>query len=233
MKKLIAIMSIVAGVTSICGAQGYVFFVNSAAAATHISTNSAVGGIATGQTTAYTSLANAYYYALFSSAAATTVGGTTGGALGTNGVYAFNDSANWTAVGVNGGYATNYTLGRMQPAGPLNADSSTSIANPSAGGTAQFLVIGWSGNIGTTWQNVQSYLANPTVVGWVGESLVSGVQTLGNGGSIAPSNVFGSAAPFIGGFTMGQVAPSVVPEPGTLALAALGGASLLMFRRKK
>ena len=35
----------------------------------------------------------------------------------------------------------------------------------------------------------------------------------------------------VGGFQLVEV--STVPEPGTLALAALGGASLLLFRRKK
>ncbi|HUC85517.1 MAG TPA: PEP-CTERM sorting domain-containing protein [Candidatus Acidoferrales bacterium] len=38
----------------------------------------------------------------------------------------------------------------------------------------------------------------------------------------------------IGNGTTGQnLVLTTVPEPGTLALAALGGASLLMFRRKK
>jgi hypothetical protein len=35
------------------------------------------------------------------------------------------------------------------------------------------------------------------------------------------------------GFTLGSFAVPVVPEPGTLALAALGVSSLLLFRRKK
>jgi hypothetical protein len=41
----------------------------------------------------------------------------------------------------------------------------------------------------------------------------------------------GAASPNIPGFTLGLV--TVVPEPGTLALAAIGGASLLALRRKK
>jgi len=57
---------------------------------------------------------------------------------------------------------------------------------------------------------------------------VVGNVVLGDGGSIPTLNAFGTGPGQLGGFMMGVT----VPEPGTLALMALGSASLLLFRRK-
>ncbi len=64
----------------------------------------------------------------------------------------------------------------------------------------------------------------------MGESNVSGLLTAGDGNFDSKSCTFWSGFTGIQVFTLGEV---TVPEPGTLALAALGVSSLLMLRRKK
>ena len=62
---------------------------------------------------------------------------------------------------------------------------------------------------------------------------MTGLLTAGDGAGVSTPSLFGTTSPFSPGFTLGLVAPvAAVPEPGTMALAALGGASLLLFRRK-
>jgi hypothetical protein len=68
-----------------------------------------------------------------------------------------------------------------------------------------------------------------TYAGWSGV-LAFANSTGGNPTAVPP----GTAASLIGWNTLSQnLVLSSVPEPTTLALAALGGASLLLFRRKK
>jgi hypothetical protein len=230
MKKTILAITLSAVACAGAYAQGMVYFNN--ANTTRISTNSVVGGAATGQTVANTGTTS-YYYALFFSTSATTVGGLTTAAIGTTGSYAFND-AGWTAA--TGCIGTNTsTTGRFAST-IADASSSTSIANLAAGGSARFVVVGWSANVGSTlaqalaWYNDANHLGT---TGWIGESVVSGSITTGISGSTPTATLFGTGAGFVNAFTLGQVQGTIVPEPGTMALAALGGASLLLFRRRK
>jgi hypothetical protein len=215
------------GIPSAFG-QGTIVFGNTTT--TKISTNSVVGGAATGLTSATTTAGGSenFYFALFYSTSQTSVSGSTAAVLGTNGVYAFNASG-W----VNGSQSSLSTngvaAGRFQPSSP-NSDGSASVSALTGGTSADFVVIGWSANIGSTVAALQAWLANPTSAGWVGESAVSGTLTPGTLGSTGASGLFGTATGLIPGWTLGLVS---VPEPGTLALAAIGGASLLLFRRKK
>jgi PEP-CTERM motif len=232
MKKTLVTLALVATAAVSSYGQGWVTFTGGGSAATKISTNSVVGGPATGLTAVNAgTVASTYYYALFYSLAATTVGGSQTAAIaGTNGIYAFN-AAGWTFASSAFGpdYATNSSAGRLSSS---VSDPANSLGTQVPSGAAQqFVVIGWSGNIGNTWQLAQSFLADPTSNGWIGQSGVSGAITPGTGGVSFPAGLFGAAAPFIQGFTLGLVVP--VPEPTTLALMALGSASLLLFRRKK
>lgn len=180
-------------------AQGTVNFANNNG--TKISTNSAPAGAASGVTAAWATGQNNYYYALFYSSTATTVGGSTAGAIGTNGVYAFN-SAGWSDSTL---LATNTVAGKLQ-ATTLNVDNSSSVNGLTAGNSAAFVLIGWSSNIGSTWQALQTYLANPTAavgVGYAGESVVTPSIQTGILGSTPAASIFGSTA--ITGFTLGQV----------------------------
>jgi hypothetical protein len=218
MKKIITTLALGLIVAASAQAQGLIGFSSSTQ---NISTNNGTIGKTAG-------VAGSFYYALFVSATATTVGGSqTTAVQGTNGVYAFND-ANWSFVALG---TNSLTAGRFQPVG-YNGDGSTTVPGIAAGNTAQFVVVGWSANLGTTLTQLTQALGVNGTTGLLGESIVSGSISLGNGGSLPNPALFGASAPNIGAFTLGSFTITSTPEPGTLALAALGGASLLMFRRK-
>jgi len=227
MKKIITTLALGLAVVSSGYSQGLVFFSNQNN--TKISTNSVVNGAAAGVTAAASGM---YYYALFYSTTQTTVGTGNGLAVGTNSTgYAFN-STGWVNSGLmatNSGATTGRFAGNTADSG-----NNSTIATLAGVTAAQFVVLGWSANLGTLAQ-AEAFLtgSNPLSQssGWFGESMVSGAITTGNGGTQVTPATMGISAPQIPGFILGEVIP--VPEPGTLALAALGGASLLMFRRKK
>jgi len=221
MKKTILTIAAVLIVSLAARSQGLVGFYNSAAAGSKISTNSVVGGASTGLTAASAGL---YYYALLYSTSATTVNGSAAAVAGA-GSYAY--SSGWT---FSGDYATNTaSAGRVN--GQQNADQSSTVTGLAGGGTAQFVVIGWSANIGATLAALETYMANPTVNGWVGESAVSPAVTLGDGVNV-PTPTILSASGGDPGFLLGEVVVTV-PEPTTMALAGLGAGALLLFRRRK
>jgi len=223
MKKIILTIAAIVTVSLSARSQGLVLFNNSPAAASKISTNSVVGGASAGLTAASAGL---YYYALLYSTSATTVNGSAAAVAGA-GSYAY--SSGWT---FSGDYATNTAVaGRV--AGSQNADGSSTVTGLSAGSAAQFVVIGWSANIGSTLAALEAYMANPTVNGWVGESAVSPSVTVGDGNNIpTPTMLVASGAD--AGFLLGEVSgTSPIPEPTTMALAGLGAGALMLFRRRK
>ena len=183
---------------------GYVIFANSSASATKIYTNSAVGGAATGLTVDSNKL---YSYALFISATATSVFGQTSAVLGSASTnYAFND-ANWTLAG----YGSNSLRGQFVCVA-VNGNGYDAIPRFAPGTTAQFVVIGWSANIGwTNIADVQTWFngGSPVSNGWIGQSAVSGPITLGNNpGSFPAPLLFGTNAPYLQGFTLGLASPT-------------------------
>lgn len=222
MKARIVLLAVLA-----CGlsaeAQGLIYFRNTPP--TRISTNSLPGGTAAGWTARGTNL---YCYALFYSTTAASVLGTTNAQMPgifDYGVYAFEDP-NWTFVA----YATNlpFASGRLVPVSQ-NPDGTTTVNGVPGGAFAQFVVLGWSANLGSTLTDLEISLEVPGMYGWVGESAVSGPIQLGDGNLIPPSLLFGLSSPSITGFTLG-VFPTV-PEPSMLALVGLGLVGLFFFRR--
>jgi len=129
-----------------------------------------------------------------------------------------------------GAYATNTAgAGRMGPASNTQA-----IAGWAPGATMFYEVAGWSSSLGTTFNagwltgNFGSSVPPNTFFG------VSGVSSgAAGGGSPVPAPafpLFGGTG--LGGFNMNAIT-STVPEPTSMALAGLGAAALLIFRRRK
>jgi hypothetical protein len=218
MKKLLTIAALM-GVASLSYGQGTVNFANGASAATHIGTNSTVGGASTGQIGGG---ANSYYFALFVApvAAGTNFGLST--SLDPTG-------AGFTYVGLGGNTAA---LGRFNGNPDTNG---TPVAGYGPGSSAEFVVVGWSANVGLDWNSFRNWAgagmggSGGPASGWAGHSLVADNVQLG-GGLIPIGNIFGANTGQVPGFTMGLI---VVPEPTTFALAGLGAAALVIFRRRK
>jgi len=184
-------------------APGYILFENPNVTLDKIFTNSAVDGPATGLTAP---VGWQYFYALFSSTNATSVHGQTAAMLGADSTnYAFGDS-NWTLVT----YGTNQWKGMIISAAPTKGELNV-VPGGTAGSTAQFVVVGWSANVGIDIATVQSWFnaGNPASDGWIGQSAVTGPLELGSGtGAIPTTSVFGTNAPYVQGFTLGLASPS-------------------------
>jgi hypothetical protein len=214
MKKLLTIAALL-GAASLSFGQGTVNFSAGATAATRISTNQVVGGPATGQING----AGSYYFALF---AAPTSNNSSGSGLNPTGL-------GWSLVG--GTYGTNTAaLGRFN--GNPSTDG-TVVAGFPTGSSANFLVVGWSANVaGPDWNAFVNWYNNgePASTGWAGKSLIA--QNVQLGGGLTPQgNIFGANPGQVPGFLLGRI--DAVPEPSTMALAGLGAAALMIFRRRK
>jgi len=136
--------------------------------------------------------------------------------------------------------------GRMTPLGASGTGVATT-GNWLGGSTQNALMVGWSANLGTTWAaalaNLQNWAANSAgIVGTaffgISTSLAIGVTPgtadpgtviIGPGSSQAIDGSVATGSPVV----LRPLAVSTIPEPGTMALAGLGGLSLLLFRRKK
>ena len=142
----------------------------------------------------------------------------------------------WSDAGLG---ATNaQTAGRLAVTVP-NAAATVGWAN---GTTNYIMMVGWSASLGSTWAaalaNLQnsSYLSGLTAPAYFGTSTTGFINP--STSTTAGQAVFGAAGaggtPIISLNTqLYLVGVTATPEPGTMALAALGGASLLLFRRRK
>lgn len=213
MKKLLTVAALM-GVASLSFGQGIVNFGNTTASITHVQTNSVVGGANTGR---ISGPAGSYYFALF---------------VAPNGT-AFNPAlTGWSFVAT----ATNTgALGRFYGA---NTTDGQSVPGFGISSTASFLVAGWSANLGSSWQQVQPWYEAlqatglaPTA-GAFGFSRVASDIVLG-GGAIPVPNIFGTAATQATGFQLALAPTTIIPEPTSFALAGLGAAALMIFRRRK
>jgi hypothetical protein len=232
MKKLVATLSL-AALTTGAWAQGFVSVAANGGAQT-INTNTVALGGTSGATV---NTASAYYYdVLINSSTITTIDSSLQGLT----------ASGWSDTGITG----------YQPGGLATSKGKITAGNTSstvwaAGNFQSAIVIGWSAGLGTTWAQVAPLLSSLTFTGteWTtGNSAldgqVLGYTTIANAvaGSTAgtATSLFASGAssvaptPISGTTTLYGIGPAgVIPEPGTLALAGLGVASLLIFRRRK
>jgi hypothetical protein len=205
MKKLLLSLSLVGG-TSIALAQGTVNFSAGSAVATRIATNTppspSTGYIAPAGTATY-------YFGLF--------------VAPTNVMVVTGLDPTLSGFTFTGLYGTNTALGRFS--GNPSTDG-TPVPGISPGAYANFVVAGWSGNLGPNWAAVQPYLVDPAHSDvWYGISAVAQSVQLG-GGVIPEGGIFGTGAGQVPGFTL--IAP--LPEPSAAFLLALGTAALVLRR---
>jgi len=104
---------------------------------------------------------------------------------------------------------------------------STAVALGSgiAGSDVQLIVVGWSG----TALDFATAATQGALLGWAGSTLSTGGMGWQNptGTALLPAVVSRTATTFNG------LVLAPIPEPSTFALAGLGAAALLIFRRRK
>lgn len=210
MKKLVATLCLTALITG-AYAQGLVKFQNSAS--TLISYETSPGVFAVTPPSALT--APGYYYALLSAP------------LG---------SVDLTQFVYAGVYATNTTSttgGRLAGGSALGVNCNSTWP---AVTTRSFLVVGWSADQGATYNPVWMepgtfHGVTGTPGGWFGFSAIASGMAGGLDTSTQanyPALALFAGTTIASGFTL-----YAVPEPTTMALAGLGAAALLIFRRRK
>jgi len=222
MKKLAIILSLAAVAATSYG-QGYVTVAGTEQNSTNTTllTSGYTGGSANGSGTfgaiGGTGTGQAYLVALLTTTASSPSTAFYGNA---------NAVGAWTNTGTLG--ANNTFAGRLT----IGSDYATSQGAAAVGTTQDWLLLAWSANEGSL-ATVLANLANGggwAAAGYVGWSVI-GTGAAGAAPSALPLTIEGTASPIITtGFTLDTVP---VPEPATMALAAISGASLLLFRRKK
>lgn len=190
-------------------AQGSVNFANRSFSSTWISTNSVSGGPATGY---ILGPVGSYYFALF---------------------VATPDVTSVTSLDpTESGFSFTGYIGTNRTAGRFSGNPSTDdviIYGYPQGASLNFIVTGWSGNIGNNWAAAQSWLRQRNADGYYGQSSVATSVATG-GGIVAPGEIFGIAPGQIPGFTLGY---SPLPEPSTAALLALAGIFRAFLKARK
>jgi len=230
MKKTLAILAVVGLAAGSVLAQGTIAtYTLSSSFETHTNTtiyNTSLNGVNNTSQGFAPNVANGFYYALLYQ--------TYTGSLST----IDPTSGNWSL----GMMATNFAAaGGIRGAGGSTGSGVTGWAAPTDATYATaaekyYLLVGWSANLGNNWAAVESQVAANTFIaqGLFGTSALGYSFAGGGPNSLVAVNIFGVSPGAPGGLANGiTLFTTPIPEPGTMALAALGGAAMLMFRRRK
>jgi hypothetical protein len=136
----------------------------------------------------------------------------------------------WDLVAING---VNTATPGLMTGNYLYNGTADDVLGWGAGEAANFLVVGWSSNIGDTWGAAVSWWnnGNPNAgpSGWFGISGIAEDVVVGGNPYPIPT-IFGPTPTYeIQGFTLNLYE---VPEPSIFALAGAGGLVLLGFRHR-
>ena len=211
-------------------AQGTVNFVNTSATLFRLNSTATGGGIVNTPPTA-----QGFYFGLFT--ASSTITSAT-----------INDilTPTWTFTGLYGTNTAATAGGRMS-----GGNGAATLTGWQPGVTNSFVVVGWSANLGHDWTLIRDQAASGGVnfsggayygTGWattvnafLGLTAVGFAQAGGGPTGIPAPNLFGpisTQANPVQGLT--DLYPVLnIPEPSTFALAGLGAAALVIFRRRK
>jgi hypothetical protein len=154
------------------------------------------------------------------------IGGNVAAINGTAGSYYFGllTSATGTAGSFSfaGVYGTNIN---NASGGRFSGGNGVQVPNWAPGATMFYEIAGWSGSLGATFN--PSWLTTPPSSGVFGISASASGVAGGGPNSLPPLVPFGGTG-IPSGFTL-----QPTPEPTSMALAGLGAAALLIFRRRK
>jgi hypothetical protein len=163
-----------------------------------------------------------------------TVNGVSAATSGAAGSYYYGLLLSATPTGpftFSGAYATNLAV-----AGRFTGGANVAVTGWAAGATMSYEVAIWSASLGPTfqagWLNNQ-FPGAPAGSVFGLSSIATGISG-GAGTPASPSfNLFGGATGIQNGFNANPTSGVIIPEPSSMALAGLGAAALLIFRRRK
>jgi hypothetical protein len=243
MKKLVLTTVCALAVTGAAFAQGTLAWNVISPAAYTSQTNSQLysplfGGGSTGggakAATAGAATGLKYYYELLYNTSFTGV--QISGASAPSNSFATLFGGTWADTGLEGTNSLTASFGV-----PIAGNIQASVSGWANGTTNNIVLVGWSSNLGSTWAVVSNLLATQTFgTTLAGANGFFGVSAAGyinpnlspaNGATLFNTTATANGLPINSLLTQLYLLP--VPEPSTLALAGLGGLSLLLFRRRK